>query len=236
MHTESLEKPANPTNKNYFNSETEEAILEFQKEPCPEQRKVIFVVRIKPAFDKLVENIVNVYHFHSIGNVEALRYDCVSMLFENLYKFDGSKGHKAFSYFNVIAKNWFIQRGKIFKKRNKLDVNFDKEMLSYLEKNTDKVVIQPYESDLIHEEFFQLLRDDMKTWDQKFTKPQEQRVLEAITHLLDNPDSPSIYNKKGVYLYLREITNLNTKQIVTNLTKFRRKYVAFKKRYEAGKI
>jgi hypothetical protein len=224
------------TNKNYFGKETEDAILDFQAEPSAEIRKKIFVDRIKPAFDKLVENIVNVYHFHSIGNIETLRYDCVSMLFENLYKFDGAKGHKAFSYFNVIAKNWFIQRGKVFKKRSKLDVHFDKDVLNFLEKNSDKVIVQPHEEVLLGEEFYELLKEDLRTWDMKFGKPQEQRVLEAVMHLLENPDSPAIYNKKGIYLYIREMTNLNTKQIVTNLAKFRKKYNVFKKKYEAGKV
>jgi len=232
MHDEIIPGPS----KNYFNQDTENSIIAFQRETDLERRKEIFVKEIKPAFDKLVENIVNVYHFHSIGNTEVLRYDCVSMLFENLHKFDGTKGHKAFSYFNVIAKNWWIQRGKVYKKRNKLDVNFDRDMLSYLEKNTDKVMVQPYEDTLLHEEFYQLLKEDLNTWDQKFTKPQERKVLEAITHLLENPDSPAIYNKKGIYLYIREMTNLNTKQIVTNLAKFRKKYSVFKKKYEAGGV
>jgi hypothetical protein len=224
------------TTKTYFGRETELAILEFQVEPCAEVRKQIFVKRIKPAFDKLVENIVNVYRFHSIGNIEILRFDCVSMLFENLYKFDGTKGHKAFSYFNVIAKNWFIQRGKIYKKRNKLDVHFDKDVLTYLEKNSDKVTVLPHEEVLLGDEFYTLLKEDLRSWDQKFIKPQEQRVLDAVMHLLDNPDSPSIFNKKGIYLYIREMTNLNTKQIVTNLAKFRKKYALFRKKYEAGKV
>ena len=224
------------TTKTYFGKETEDAILDFQAEPCAEKRKQIFVARIKPAFDKLVENIVNVYHFHSIGNIDILRYDCVSMLFENLYKFDGTKGHKAFSYFNVIAKNWFIQRGKVYKKRSKLDVHFDKDVLHYLEKNSDRVTVQPHEDVLLGEEFYTLLKEDLRSWDQKFIKPQEQRVLDAVLHLLENPDSPSIFNKKGIYLYIREMTNLNTKQIVTNLAKFRKKYSVFRKKYEAGKV
>lgn len=220
--------------KNYFNQGTEDAIVRFQNEEDLETRKAIFVVDIKPAFDKLVENIVNVYHFHSIGNVDILRYDCVSMLFESLYKFDSSKGHKAFSYFNVIAKNWFIQKSKIAKKRNSADVEFNKDVLSHLEQNTDKVIVQSHEDNLESDEFFDFLREDINNWDQKFLKPQERKVLEAVIHLLNNPDSPSIYNKKGIYLYIREMTNLNTKQIVTNLSKFRKRYQLFRKKYQAG--
>lgn len=233
-----MQEGSNPesNNKNYFHKGTEAAILEFQQEQDAEVRKDIFVADIKPAFDKLVENIVNVYHFHSIGNIDVLRFDCVSMLFENLYKFDGSKGHKAFSYFNVIAKNWFIQRGKITKKRAKVDVHFDKSMLSYLESNSDKIVVPPHEDVVVEAEFFGLLKDEIRSWENKFTKSQEKTVLDAIMHLLENPDQPPLYNKKSIYCYLREMTNLNTKQIVTNLSKFRKRYSVFKKKYEAGKV
>lgn len=222
--------------KNYFSQVTEDSIVKFQNEICIETRKVIFVDEIKPAFDKLVENIVNVYHFHAIGDADVLKSDCVSMLFESLCKFNASKGHKAFSYFNVVAKNWFIQRGKVFKKRTKSDVYFDRDLLSYLEKNTDKVVVRPHEENVLSKEFYELLKQDIQTWDTKFYKPQERKVLEAVMNLLENPDMPSIYNKKGVYLFLREITDLNTKQIVTNLSKFRKRYALFKKRYESGMI
>lgn len=224
-----------PKDKNYFNKDTEDSIVKFQAEPDANTRKTIFVIEIKPAFDKLIENIVNVYRFHSIPNIDILRYDCLSMLFENIYKFDATKGHRAFSYFNVIAKNWFIQRGKLAKKHVR-DVDFDANMLKFLETNTEQLVVLPHEDSVVHEEFYRLLKEDIRIWANRFTKPQERVVLEAVMHLLENPDDPAIYSKKGIYLYLREITNLNTKQIVTNLTKFRKRYAVFKKKYIQGKI
>src|SRR3990167_10510539 len=105
--------------KDYFNSDTEKAIVEFQKELNLERKKDIFIKDIKPACDKLVENLVFVYKFHTLGQIDILKSDCVTMLFENLSKFDSTKGHKAFSYFNVIAKHWFIQKVKSNKKRVK---------------------------------------------------------------------------------------------------------------------
>jgi hypothetical protein len=35
---------------------------------------------------------------------------------------------------------------------------------------------------------------------------------------------------------MRELTGLNTKQVVNNLNKMREKYRVFKKRWDAGKI
>ena len=49
-------------------------------------------------------------------------------------------------------------------------------------------------------------------------------------------DYIEIFNKKAVYLYIREITGLNTKQIVNNLNRIRGKYKEFKCDWDAGKI
>src|SRR5271165_2927161 len=85
-------------NPNYFDDVTQASIVKFQFEPDIEQKKKIFIEEIRPAFLKLIENIIFVYKFHSLGAIELLKNDCLSFLFENLYKFDGTKGHKAFSY------------------------------------------------------------------------------------------------------------------------------------------
>ena len=65
-------------------------------------------------------------------------------------------------------------------------------------------------------------------------KPQEQKVYEAVKIILSNPDEIEIFNKKAIYLYLREITGLNTKQVVNNLNKLRIKYRSFKSSWNNG--
>ena len=56
-------------------------------------------------------------------------------------------------------------------------------------------------------------------------------MLEAIKILFTDAESIEIFNKKAIYLYIREITNLNTKQVLNNLNKFRIEYVGFKKKW-----
>ena len=65
-------------------------------------------------------------------------------------------------------------------------------------------------------------------------KPNEEKVLNAIRMLFDEADNIEIFNKKAIYLYMREITGLNTKQIVNNLNKMRIKYRAFKVKWDEG--
>ena len=67
-------------------------------------------------------------------------------------------------------------------------------------------------------------------------KENERKVYEAVKILLNSVDEIDIYNKKAVYLYLRELTDLNTKQVVNQLNKMRKKYKTFRKNWDDGKI
>jgi len=95
--------------KHYFTAQTQEAIEKFQSAETDEEKSNLYTKDIMPAFDKLAENLILIYGFakgrHDFG---SLKNDCVTFLYETLYKFDASKGSKAFSYFNVVEKNWLI--------------------------------------------------------------------------------------------------------------------------------
>ena len=54
-------------------------------------------------------------------------------------------------------------------------------------------------------------------------KENDFKVYQAIVILFESKEEIDIFNKKAIYLYLREITGLNTKQIVNSLKKFRKK-------------
>ena len=83
----------------------------------------------------------------------------------------------------------------------------------------------------IREEFIAQLWKEMEVWDKQSLKPNERKVLQAIKILLKEPDAIEIFNKKAIYLYIRELTNLNTKQVANNLSKFRLNYAILKKKW-----
>lgn len=166
----------------------------------------------------------------------GLKNDCISFLFETINKWDRTKGFKAFSYFNLVAKHWFIQKVKNQKKKNKSDVYFDSTIVDKIEKENEDNNILSMEDKILNLEFYELLKKEVKSWRSRYSKKQEKVVLESIILLMENPDLVSIFNKKAIYLYLRELTDLNTKQVVTNLSKFKRKYDSFVKKYKNGEI
>ena len=78
---------------------------------------------------------------------------------------------------------------------------------------------------------------EIESWDTGNLKENEKKVLEAIKILLESIDEDTmIYNKKAIYLYLREITGLNTKQIVSCLNKMRVRYRTFREKWDSGEI
>ena len=95
---------------------------------------------------------------------------------------------------------------------------------------------QSWLSDKIEEEFWNSFYEQLRTWDTSKMRANDQKVHKAIIILFESKDDIEIFNKKAVYLYLREITGLNTKQIVGSLNKFRTMYKSFKREWENGKL
>ena len=85
-------------------------------------------------------------------------------------------------------------------------------------------------------EYWEFLLKEVKKWQTLSLKPNEEKVLNAVLTLMENIEQIDIFNKKAIYLYLREITGLNTKQIVSCLNKMRVKYHNFKKKWDQGEI
>ncbi len=222
------------TKNNYFTKKHEEAILAYVSNDDKKVRTQLYVEFIEPAFSEMVDKIVYTYKFTNLPNIDSLREECKIWLTTILDKFDESKKSKAFSYFSVITKNWFIHK---IKKNNislKREVRFD-EVVSDLE-NSDLSVSHQYEKQRESQEFWASFYHHLDKWEDMKLKDGERKVLDAIRVLFENSQEIEIFNKKAIYLYMREITGLNTKQIVNYLNKLRAKYRVFKKEWDEGKI
>tara|TARA_B100000427_G_C15481256_1_gene583105 strand:+ start:679 stop:1254 length:576 start_codon:yes stop_codon:yes gene_type:complete len=190
---------------------------------------------IGPVFSEMVDKIVFTYRFTTLPNIDTLREECKVWLTTVIQKYNPSKGSKAFSYFSVITKNWFIAKVKKNSKAKRTEIPIEDIMIK--PKLDEKLIVDHgYFESRVEKEFWAELWKEMESWDTGNLKPNEQKVLEAIKLLLEHPDSIEIFNKKAIYLYIREITGLNTKQIVNNLNKMRAKYRAFKKDWNEGKL
>ena len=206
----------------------------YSNSTCIKERTKLYVSLIQPAFEEIVNKIIFTYKFNNLPNIDPLRDDCKVWLTTILDKYDPNKGSKAFSYFSVVTKNWFIHKVKVNSKKLKREVSYENlvetggsDILGTSDVETSEYLDQRMEA-----EFWNCLLFQVDKWDTGNLKPNEKCVLEAVKVLLNNIEDIEIFNKKAVYLYLRELTGLNTKQVVNNLNKLREKYRIFKSKWD----
>ena len=227
--------PRKKSKKNhYFTQVHEDAIVKYALTDDRELRSKLYEEYIQPAFDDMVDKIIYTYRFTTLPNIDYLRADCKVWLTTILNKYDPNKGSKAFSYFSVVTKNWFIHKVKRTKKRLQTEV-FMEDVLNEADENlvSDEPSYYEKRSEL---EFWMSLNNEIDTWDSFMIKENEKKVLMAVRILMDSADQIEIFNKKAIYLYLRELTGLNTKQVVNNLNKLRKRYRTFKTKWENSEI
>jgi len=222
------------TKRYYFTKVHEDAIVKYAISADKKERTELYVELIQPAFSEMVDKIVYTYKFSTLPNIDMLRDECKIWLTTILDKFDPAKGSKAFSYFSVITKNWFIHKVKKNSQRYKREIQF--EDLSKVAEQSHVSSINGYSEVREKKEFWMHLWQEIDRWDQENIRANERKVLDAVKVLLENSDDIEIFNKKAIYLYLRELTGLNTKQVVNNLNKLRTRYFKFRKNWNDGKI
>ena len=218
----------------YFTQDHEDAILKFCTSNDHAEKEMLYVNWIQPAFNQMVDKIVFSYKFTNLPNIDELRLECKVWLTTILDKYDPNRGSKAFSYFSVITKNWFIHKVKKNTKRLQREVPYEDAELE-LETNFVDPGDQYYQ-ERVSKEFWLKLWGEIESWDVDFEKEAEKKVYEAVKIILSSVDEIEIFNKKAIYLYLRELTGMNTKQVVTHLNKMRNRYRDFKKDWDDGKI
>lgn len=225
---------------NYFTKDTDRSIEAFQDAPTDPEKHHIFDKEIRPAFEKLIENLIYVYGFYTLGDPPTLQRECLTDLYNALPKFDASKSSNpnkptstSFSYFNMVAKNWFIARARENQKKNKNESELFYDLDHEKVKTDPNFIISPHEALVEEKERWLEFYKAMDSWRGALKKPNEKKLLEVIIFLMKNAEMVDIYNKKAVYLYLRELTGMNTKQIMVNLKKIRSLYEEWYEIYHA---
>lgn len=218
--------------REYFTKVHEDAIVRYCTTRDRYEKDKLYADLIHPAFDEMVDKIIYTYKFNTLPNVDYLREECKAWLVTILDKYDPNKGSKAFSYFSVVTKNWFIHKVKKTTKQLKTETSIEEENVTE-EPLWDEM---PYDVEREKKEFFQHLMEEIDHWYSQADKENEVKVLDAIKVLFQHSEQIEIFNKKAIYLYMREITDLNTKQIATVLTKMKSRYREFKDEWDDGEI
>jgi hypothetical protein len=227
-------KPKEP--RIYFTQDTEDAIVEYLITEDTASRNRIYNERIKYGFYKLAENIIHTFKFYytDTDTIEELKHEVITFLLEKLHLYNPAKG-KAFSYFGTIAKRYLIvyneNNYKKLQEKADVDESDDDQMMLYehdsnIERVFDEVIFIDQYIKYIDTNLFKL-----------FPKKQDAQTADAIIELFRKRESLEIFNKKALYIYIREITDVSTPQVTKIIKKLKIIYIQlYNEYYNTGYI
>jgi hypothetical protein len=222
--------PRKKKSNQYFTQETEDAIVAYNAAETFDEKNKIYHERIHYAFYKLTENIIHTFKFYytEVDNIEDLQFEVISFLLSKIHLFNPAKGAKAYSYFGTIAKRYLIlSNQKNYKKRIEtapVSVVEEDENHSYeLEEgaNIEKLsfYIDEY-TEYCTQNIFDL-----------FPKGDDAQVADAILELFRKREDINVFNKKALYIYIREQIDVKTPKITKIANQlydiFREEYVFY---------
>ena len=212
----------------YFTKDTQASLEKILNETDELKKKEIYQKDVQPAFEKLAENLILVYGFSSpYESFTELQNDCISFMFETIHKWDPTRGTKAFSYFNVVAKNWLIIQSKKKIKSNRRHISID-DVISL--NHSDLMTIETHktvpsqDSKMIKKEAIESLFLMMEKIRGRLNNENEIACMESIITLFKNIDDLDLLNKRAIFVYMRDISNLNPKQLSVAMSVIRKHY------------
>tara|TARA_B110000285_G_scaffold40406_1_gene44184 strand:+ start:338 stop:1144 length:807 start_codon:yes stop_codon:yes gene_type:complete len=217
-----LRKPK--TKNQYFTADTEEAIIEYLAEPSQAKRNRIYNERIWYGFHKLTENIIHTFKFYytEVDTIADLQHEVTTFLLEKLHLYKQDKG-KAFSYFGTIAKRYLIlyNNNNYKKLKQKAEVDaVDNDQTITIDLLNNHSIEQPKDEAT---EFIEFL---IKYFDlhlfTHFSKSEDAKTADAIMELFRKRDNIELFNKKAIYIYIREMTDQSTPQITKVIKKMKK--------------
>lgn len=224
-------RKAKTSSKMYFTQSTEDAIVEYNNTTDMELRERIYRDKIEFPLKKLVENVFNRFGFtYFETSPHDVQREALAHLVANLGKYDRNrpnkkkvkgkqKKNKAFSYFSVIAKNWFILLNNNNYKKFQTHVEISEE------KGENTVQLQHTDKHHTQTETDEFMNLTIKFWESNvnkiFNKQRDLDIANAVIELLRNSQRIDAFNKKALYLYIRDISDCKTQQITKVLNRMK---------------
>ena len=209
------------TKKYYFDQNVEDAIIAYTQEPNQTLRDKVYKEFIWKAFDKLAENIIHTFKFYYLdGSHSDVKHEVVAFLIEKMPKFTKGKG-KAFSYFSIVAKNYLIinnnkQYARMKQKTAISKIDTDRNITNELFREERVTEIKDFFDEFIEYWEVNLFR--------KFSKTRDRQIADALLELFRIRENIENFNKKALYIMVREMTGVKTLYITKVVNTIKRSY------------
>ena len=217
--------------KIYFGQVTEDAIVEFNNETDARVRNTIYNERIRVPIEKLVENIIHTFKFYYFDvPSEDVKHEVVSNLVLNMHKYVQEKG-KAFSYFSIVAKNYLILHNNNNYKKMKSHkeigtADFERNIGREKEKDEQTEGVMEFTT-----QFCEFLENNISSI---FHRKNDVDVAYSLLYLMQNRDNIENFNKKYLYLQIREMTRSNTQHITRVVTELKKYLNSLREEFRVG--
>jgi len=214
----------------YFTKITDFAISAYNRsESEPALREKIYRRFIYPAFMKMAENLINkVKPTYIDSTFQDLQTDLVTYLTERLNKFNPNAG-KAYSYYTRTSFNYLIaENQKAYSKLKsdaiELDVDEQRNIITEIHNDDMRETLQ-YFMDAYIDHCYENLN-------YIFNNPTDIHVADSILHIFETRENIENFNKKALYIFIRERTGLETTNITRVIKTLKQIYVDKFKEYE----
>ena len=214
----------------YFTDSTEQAVIRHNKETRPYMRQRIYNEHIRTPFEKLAENIIHTFKFYYFDvPSDDVKHEVVSFLYMNMHKFTEGKG-KAFSYFSIVAKNYLILHNN--NNYKKMKMHDGEEVTDYKRdpvRETDILDMKSAKKEYL-DLFVEYWTNNLTT---VFKRKQDIDVANAVIYLFETRENIENFNKKALYILIREMTGSNTQHITRVVNVMKKHHVNLQKNYLA---
>ena len=221
MPTKVVKKKRRKKSKMYFGTPVQEAIIRYNDSTNPAVNNRIYSEHIHAAFEKMAENLIHTFKFYYFDYpYEDVKAEVVSFLVMQMPKYDASKG-RAFSYFSVVGKNYLIlNNNNNYKKMKSQDglTRLDYGRNVYTESGQEEIA-----------EFnFEFVNQMLEYWDNNITnifrRQKDILVADAVLELFRRRTDIENFNKKALYIMIREMTGSNTQHITRVINQMKKFY------------
>lgn len=224
----------------YFRQEHEDMIVSYALAKNKEEKNKIFNNGLSEVLETLIDRIVQTYDFwKQLPTIEEDKMECLAYVVFTLDKYDPSRGKKAFSYFTVVIKRFFLQKVNKLSRKRTQEIRND-QYLEYESKLLEEKKLD-YETERTRKDFSEQLIGHFEKWVDKRTSKIDKSVGKAVIVILEDqlvsedPQMDLILNKKAINVYLKSITGIESTQgISTSLKKIKKSYVIFKRKWNRG--
>lgn len=230
----------NPNKKIYFGEEEERAFAEYVKSNDQAFRDKIFAEKLYYPFTKMIESIIRRYNlFTPDEDFEETFYDAMSFLITKINNFDISKNKKAYSYCGTICKNYLILKRTQYSKKIQKQLSYD---LLYPTGESDKrsdlgetKESMAFNAKLINNTISQL-QETLLPERLQYLTPNEIKIGNALLEMLLNWEEIFKYlgskkfNKSCVLQFIRDYTDLPTKDIREGMKVYKELYLFTKEK------